>query len=131
MLYCVTGSPLFQDLCHQAFTRIESAYSVNSFDVMIHLCRADFIRSESHGNLILKWFKTLQNQNEFKVIPLPLLGPSLLCPISPLQLMCSSFPAGGNFPLLCIPQGLGLIPLTQNKVRKKLRPLVSSLVLDP
>ena len=189
MLYCVTGSHLFQDLYHQAFTRIESAYrpktilahkthfttflqfcelisqlialcdnfpyglvykplflcaffgflrlsnivptSVNSFDVMTHLFRADFIRSESHGNLVLKWSKTLQNQNEFKVIPLPILGPSPLCPISALQVMCLSIPADGNFRLSCVPQGLGLIPLTQNKVRKKLRALVSSLGLDP
>ena len=26
MFYCVTGSPLFQELCHEAFARIESAF---------------------------------------------------------------------------------------------------------
>ena len=105
--------------------------SVKSFDVFTHLCRADFIRSSSHGHLILKWSKTLQNQNQFKVIHLPFLGSSPLCPISALQVMCSSIPASKNSPLFCAPQGLGVVPLTQSKVRKMLRALVLSMGLDP
>ena len=105
--------------------------SLGSFDVMTHLCRADFVRSESHGSLIIKWSKTLQKQNEFKVIQFSLLYPSPLCPLSALQTMYAAIPTNANSPLFCIPQGLGLIPLTQSKVRKRLRAMVLSLGLDP
>ena len=59
--------------------------SVNSFDMFTHLCRADFIRSNLHGNLILKWSKTLQYQKEFKVIHLPFLGSPPFAPLLPFS----------------------------------------------
>ena len=132
MCHGLVFKPLF--LCaFFGFLRLSNIVpvSLGSFDVMTHLCRADFVRSESHGSLIIKWSKTLQKQNEFKVIQLPLLYPSPLCPLSALQTMYSAIPANANSPLFCIPQGLGLIPLTQSKVRKRLRAMVLSLGLDP
>ena len=116
-----------------AFLRLSNLVppSISSFSSATHLCRGDLIPHSSFATLILKWSKTIQKQSQFATVQIPSLGASPLCPLAAFHNMASRLPLPPNSPMFAIPQGPGVIPLTQNKVRRFLALILTSLQIDP
>ena len=116
-----------------AFLRLSNLFpsSIASFSSSTHLCRGDIIIQPKFATLILKWSKTLQKQSQFATVQLPSLGSSPLCPLAAVQIIASRLPLPSNSPMFAIPQGPGVIPLTQSKVRRFLALILNSLQIDP
>ena len=104
---------------------------ISSFSTSTHLCRGDIIFQPEFTTLILKWSKTIQKQSQFATVQIPSLGTSPLCPLAAVQNMASRLPLPSNSPMFAIPQGSGVIPLTQSKVRCFLALILTSLDIDP
>ena len=115
-----------------AFLRLSNLVptSISGFDPTRHLCRGDWIVSDDSVGIMLKWSKTLQFQSSFKVIPLPCLGNSPLCPVKAFEIMTQYAPLPSQAPMFSIPQGCGSVPLTQSKVRKMLHSILLGLGMD-
>ena len=70
-----------------SFLRISNLvpHSIAGYDPLRHLSRADLIFAPPGINVTVKWSKTLQNRDKFKVIKIPSLGKSPLCPVSAVK----------------------------------------------
>ena len=73
-------------------------YSLSLFDPLRHLARRDLIPSKSAFKVIVKWSKTLQSRDSVRVIDIPSLGLSPLCPATALKVLLSVTPSGKNSP---------------------------------
>ena len=116
-----------------AFLRLSNLVppSLSSFSPATHLCRGDLILQPHFATLVLKWSKTLQKQSQFATVHIPSLGASPLCPLAAAHTMATRLPLPSNSPMFAIPQGSGVIPLTQSKVRRFLALILNSLGIDP
>ena len=116
-----------------AFFRLSNLVppSISSFSPLVHLCRGYFIPQSSFATIVVKWSKTLQKQSQFATVQVPSLSASPLCPVAAITAMTSCIPLPSNSPMFAIPQGQGVVPLTESKVCKTLSSLLSSLNIDP
>ena len=90
-----------------AFFRLSNLVppSMAGFDPSRHLCRGDWIIAGLYiysVGILLKWSKTLQSQATFKVIPIPCLGNSPLCPITAFNVMVHNLPLTSEAPMFSI-----------------------------
>ena len=105
-------------------------HSISQFDSSRHLARGDIILDKSAGKVIIKWSKTIQNRCRIKILHLPYLGTSFLCPIVALKVLLSIVPSGNNSPLLQIKNHGKWVPLTDSKVRHHFKLILKKLGLD-
>ena len=105
--------------------------SVTSFSPLVHLCRGDFMPHPSFATIVVKWAKTLQKQSEFTTVQVPSLGVFPLCPLAAVATMVIRIPLSPNSPMFSIPQGSGVVHITESKVRKFLATLLIALDIDP
>ena len=70
-----------------SFVRISNLvpHSIASYDPLKQLLRGDIIFANPGVHMIIKWSKTLQNKDKVKVLKVPSLGTSPLCPVAALK----------------------------------------------
>ena len=116
-----------------SFLRISSLvpHSISSFDHMKQLARADVIFAPPPpppgAHILIKWSKTLQFRDKIRIIKIPSLGSSILCPVSALKRILTLYPGSPNSPLFQIKCYGRWVPLTDTRLRKCLSKLILSL----
>ena len=78
---------------------------------------------------MLKWSKTLQMSNSPRIIKIPSLSPSPLCPVAALKFKLKNTPASSNAPLFQILNHGNWVPLTDSRLRKNFTLLLKKLNL--
>ena len=93
------------------------------------MARADIIFSASGAHLIVKWSKTMQNKDKVKILKIPSIPGSPLCPVHALQLLLKNSP-GSNSPLFQNLFNNKWVPLTDSKLRKHFSSILKRLHLQ-
>ena len=104
-------------------------HSIAGYDHLKHLSRADFIFAPPGMHIIVKWSKTLQNRDKVKIIKVPSLGKSPLCPVSVVKKLLSTSPGSNNSPLFQIKCYHKWVPLTDTRLRKFFTKVLKALNL--
>ena len=79
--------------------------------------------------LLLKWPNTMQCNNKIKLIHVPRIPRSCICPVAALSNLLALTPSGANLPLFQYKSGQEWVPLTDTKVRRHLNLLLTRLGL--
>ena len=84
-----------------SFLRISNLvpHTIHYFDPIKHLARADVLFASPGAKLLITWSKTLQSQNAVRVLTIPHLGYSPICPVQALNNLLLITPSGINKPL--------------------------------
>ena len=106
-------------------------HSLATFDYIRHLTGQDLFFNHKLVKRMVKWTKTMQNRDTVKVICLPKLKNSLICPFRGLKALCKLYPMSVNTSVFQVQGKSGWQPLTDTKVRKCLKAINVSLDLDP
>ena len=93
-------------------------HTVAQFSPLKHLARGDVILRPDKLVLILKWSKSLQNNNQIKLITVPRIPYSTICPVAAIKNLLDLTPKGSNLPLFQFKVAQDCIPLTDNRVRR-------------
>ena len=112
-----------------SFLRISNlvSHSIQAFDYMKQLARADVIFAPPGAHLIIKWSKTLQFRDKVKVLKIPSLGSSKLCAVAALKTILKLYNGDKNSPLFQIKCYDKWVPLTDTRLRKFLAKIVHIL----
>ena len=89
---------------HHAFFRILNLAppTISSYDPLKQLARADVFFNHPGASIPPKWSKTIQMNNSVRLIKIPVLGSSPLCPVKALKKLLSLTPNLPNNPLFQI-----------------------------
>ena len=119
-------------LSYFAFLRISNLvpHSIATYNPLKQLARGDIFFFPPGAHIMLKWSKTLQMSNSLRILKIPSLSPSPLCPVAALKLMLKNTPASSNAPLLQILNHGNWVPLTDSRLRKKFTLLLKKLNLQ-
>ena len=104
-------------------------HTIQDFSPMRHLAQGDVIFQNNSAVLVIKWSKTLQLRKTMHILYLPFLNNDI-CPILALKQLLSSSPAGSNLPLFQFHSANGWAPLTDVRVRKNFKLILSKLGLQ-
>ena len=96
-----------------------------------HLAAGDIFFSKKFVNIWVKWTKTLQTHDEIKVISLPKLGKSPLCPYHALQKVLAMYNPSENQPLFQYKYPAGWKVLIDSKIRNTLSLINCKLHFPP
>ena len=114
-----------------SFLRISNLvpHSIAKFDTLKHLARGDIFFAPPGAHILLKWSKTLQMNNSVRLLKIPQLGASPICPIKALTTLLSLTPSGPNRPLFQIKLGHQWVPLSDTRLRKQFSIILARLQL--
>ena len=114
-----------------AFLRLSNLvpHSVQQFSALKHLSRGDVIFHPSKVVILLKWSKTMQNNNDIKHITIPRIQNSIICPVMALSNLLAITPKGANLPLFQFKVSRTWVPLTDNRVRRHFALILAKLNL--
>ena len=112
-----------------SFLRISNlvSHSIASFSPFKQLTRGDVIFADPGAIIIVKWTKTLQIKNQLRLIKIPFLKDSPVCPVTALQILLRLTPGAKNHPLFQIKLHGRWVPLTDTRVRKHLKRILTKL----
>ena len=82
------------------------------------LARGDVIFGPGKAVILVKWCKTMQNNNQVKLITVPKIPNSSLCPVSALSNLLLLTSKGANLPLFQIKVAQQWVPLCGSRVRR-------------
>ena len=118
-------------LAYFAFLRISNLvpHTINSYEPLKQLARADIFFAPPGAHVLLKWSKTMQMNNSVRVIKIPALGASPLCPVAALQHLLHNTPHQPNSPLFQIKCYAKWVPLTDTRLRKNFSTILNNLNL--
>ena len=104
------------------FLRISNLvpHSLSSFNPLEQLARADIFFGPPGAHILVKWTKTLQSRNAVKILKIPSLGRSPLCPVTALKVILAITPGSTNSPLFQVKKNGKWYPLTDSRLRKNL-----------
>ena len=107
-------------LSFYSFLRLSNLvpHAMNQFSPLKHLARGDVIFRPGKAVILVKWSKTMQNNDQVKLITVPRIPKSNLCPVSALLNVLSLVPEGANLPLFQIKVAREWVPLTDSRVRR-------------
>ena len=74
-------------------------HCVGDFSPLKNLARGDVIFKPGKVVVLIKWSKTMQKNNQVKLISVPRLQKSPICPVRALSNALALTPKGSNFPL--------------------------------
>ena len=100
------------------------------FSPLKHLARGDIIFKPGKIIVLIKWSKTMQNNNQVKLISVPRIAGSILCPVHAISNLLALTPKGANLPLFQYKQNSKWVPLTDSKVRRHFSLVLSRLGLQ-
>ena len=106
-------------------------HSLDTFDYTRHLTGKDLFFNHKLVKIMVKWTKTMQKRDTVKVICLPKLKTSLICPFRALKALCKLYPMSANTSVFQVQGKSGWQPLTDTKVRKCPKAINVSLGLNP
>ena len=114
-----------------SFLRISNLvpHSLSSFNPLEQLARADIFFAPPGARILIKWSKTLQSKNTVRIIKVPALGRSPLCPVRALKAILAITPGSDNSPLLQVKVKTKWLPLTDSRLRKNLAIILAKLGL--
>ena len=95
-------------------------HTLSTFSHLKHLAKGDVFFSPSEVIILLKWSKTMQNNNQAKLLKIPILNNDI-CPAQALKACLQIVPGSSNSPLLQFKMFRNWIPLTDSRVRAHLR----------
>ena len=104
-------------------------HAIAEFDGTRHFTGGDIFFRNKEVQLLLKWSKTMQYRNEYRMISLPRLGASTICPYQALKDIIALYSPGNNSPLFQIRATQGWQVLTDSRVRKVLAKINQKLRL--
>ena len=81
--------------------------------------------------MIVKWSKTLQTKNKIKVIKVPSLGRSTICPVAAVKKVLSTTPGSNNSPLFQIKCYSKWVPLSDTRLRKTFSKIMDKIQKSP
>ena len=115
-----------------SFLRISNLvpHTINSYDPLQQLSRADIIFALPGALVFIKWSKTLQYKNKVKILKIPYLGTSPLCPIRAIKNLLKFTPGSSNSPLFQVQYHGSWVPLTDTRLRKNLNLILKKLKLQ-
>ena len=115
-----------------SFLRISNLvpHSIRKYDPLHQLARADVIFAPPGAHLIIKWSKTLQSNNQVRVLKIPHLGASSLCPVRALKSLLKLAPGSNNSPLFQVQYQGSWVPLTDTRLRKNFSQILKKLHLS-
>ena len=105
--------------------------SIVQFLPLKHLAQGNVMFSPDKVVILLKWSKTMQSNNDIKLITVPRIPNSILCPVAALANLLALTPKGSNLPPFQIKVNQTWVPLTNTKVRRHFSLALSKLNLDP
>ena len=114
-----------------SFLRISNLvpHSLSTFNPLEQLARADIFFAPPGAHILIKWSKTLQSRNAVKIIKIPALGKSPLCPVRALKVILAITPGSDNSPLFQVKLKTKWFPLTDSRLRKNLALILSKIGL--
>ena len=95
-------------------------HSAATYSQLKHLSKGDIFLSNSHVTILLKWSKTLQMNNQARLLKLPRLNNDI-CPFVAIQKCLQIVPGGSNAPLFQFKLKSTWIPLSDSRVRRHLK----------
>ena len=107
-----------------------SFYTIAQFSPLKHLARGDVILRPDKIVVILKWSKTMQTNNQIKLITVPRIPNSSICPVVAIKNLLDLTPRGANLPLFQFKVAQTWVPLTDNRVRRHLAMILAKLRLN-
>ena len=115
-----------------SFLRISNLvpHTINSYDPLQQLARADIIFAPPGALVLVKWSKTLQHKNKVRILKIQHLGTSPLCPIRALKILLKFTPGSFNSTLFQVQYHDTWVPLTDTRLRKNLAIILKKLKLE-
>ena len=93
-------------------------HCVGDFSPLKHSARGDVIFKPGKVVVLIKWSKTMQKNNQVKLISVPRLQKSPTCPVRALSNAVALTPKGSNLPLFQVKSDSNWVPLTDTKVKR-------------
>ena len=84
-------------------------------------------RGPPGAHILLKWSKTMQMNNSLRILKIPNLGSSPLCPVKALKTLLASSSSGSNKPLFQVKFRQAWVPLSDTKLRKQFSTILARL----
>ena len=115
-----------------SFLRISNLvpHTIKTYDPLQQLARADIIFAPPGALVLIKWSKTIQHKNKVRILKIPHLGTSPLCPIRALKNLLKFNPGSSNSPLFQVQYHGTWGPLTDTRLRKNLSIILKKLKLE-
>ena len=133
MIPCTWGLFIKQLYCCHSlvFFRISNLvpHSTATFQPLKQPARGDIFFAAPAAHILLKWSKTLQMNNSVRLLKIPHLGSSVICPVKALKNLLSLTPRGPNKPLFQIKLKHEWVPLPDTRLRKQFSTILSRLQL--
>ena len=96
-------------------------HAISEFDITRHFTGGDIFFQKDEVQLLLKWSKTMQYRNDYKLVSLPKLGKSTVCPYRALRNLMHLYAPDHQAPLFQIKTVAGgWQVLTDSRIRKTL-----------
>ena len=105
--------------------------SIGAFDSSKFPLVQDLVWAKPGLNFILKCSKTIQASGQFKVVQIPKLSGSPLCPVAALQKLIKIMKLKPQDPLFMVVHNSELHLLTTFEFRKQLAIVITQIKLDP
>ena len=105
-------------------------HAIIQYSPLKHLAQGGVIFHPNKVVVLPKWSKTMQSNNSIKVLTVPRIPNSILCPATALTNLLSLTPRGSNVPLFQVKVEQTWVPLTDTKVRRHFSLVLSKLNLD-
>ena len=103
-------------------------HCVKSFDPLKHLTKEDIISTPGGMSILVKWSKTMQFNDQVRLVHLPVLN-NELCPVKALSNLLLISPHGNDRPLFQY-KSQSWVPMTDTRVRQHLKSILKTLALD-
>ena len=116
-----------------SFLRISNLvpHTMSTFDQLKQLAQGDVFFAPPGAHILLKWSKTMQMKNSVRLIKIPALGASPICPVRALTKLLSLSPNGSNKPLFQVKFNHDWVPLSDSRLRKHFSIIMSRLHNQP
>ena len=124
---------IFKAVCLLSFFSFLSnlvPHCAGDFSPLRHLARGDLIFKLDKVVVLIKWSKTMQKNNQVKLLSIPRLLKSLISPVRALSNALALTPKGSNLPLFQVKSNTDWVPLTDTKVRRHFSLILSKLNLS-
>ena len=105
------------------------SHSAATFSPLKQLARADVIFKPGKMIILVKWSKTMQTNNQIKLITVPRILNSPICPVRAVSNLLTLTPRGPNLPLFQVKYNQEWVPLTDTRVRRHFAQILSRLNL--
>ena len=118
-------------LSFYSFLRLSNLvpHALSQFSPLKHLARGDVLFRPNKLVIVVKWTKTMQNNNQIKLITIPAIVGSDLCPVTAISNLLAITPKGSNLPLFQFKNARNWVPLTDSRVRNHFSQVLKRLGL--